>query len=153
MSELMVGTRSGVRWNPFADIEKCHGGHCDAMDSQRILAESLLTRCHGPDLARSHTVRPYVRPAPDRGPLWIGCISGHRSDIRLLRKKICDVLDSYPVLSTGRSPSKSVPCAMAAISTRVAESRMNGFVDRGTTLGQFYSDCSRSGLWNKEFRH
>ncbi|RMI33039.1 hypothetical protein EBN03_13580 [Nocardia stercoris] len=145
---------------PFAGADETPPGHGAATESLRTWAESFLTRPN-PDLGRDGSVCPYVRPALDRGLMWVCCISGHRPDIRQLRETMYDALDIYPTLTQGHASAKSVLCAMVTLFPQVTDYRMvddlheefkSSFVDQGTMLGQFYPGCAQSGLWNKEFR-
>src|SRR5262245_61274579 len=115
-----------------------------------------------PDLGRSGPVCPFVKPALDKGLLWLTAQRGVPTPGQLTAT-VMDFRDCFlarqPIEGKDAGlktilivfPDIAIHDAPRLIDATQARLKPE-FVSRGLMIGQFHPRCEEPGLWNDEFR-
>ena len=135
--------------------------HLNALRTTANWATDYLCKKH-PLLGREGPVCPFTQPAMRKKTFWLTAIETKTPDMAQIEKAVMTFQDWFLELPPTESPDNiyktilivfpDIPNEQAPETIdRVQRKLKPAFVANGLMLGQFYTGCKETGIWNKNF--
>jgi hypothetical protein len=147
---------------PISDLESGRDFVSDQdFKSMEILSNWVLEYLctPHPSLGRAGPVCPFTRQSIEKGKFWIATISNAQFESDEIVELIDGYRDLFLELPSKDLMDKTIILALPGLNGETCGPKVDDlqkklkphFVNQGLMIGQFYSSCMESGLWNEQF--